>query len=170
MSTFAAHAAAILRRDLSALHREVDAYPDDASVWAEVPGLPNAAGTLVLHLCGNLRHFIGARLGHTGYVRDREREFSARNLSREVLRAEIADAEAAVHRGLSSLADDALAAPFPDTLANHTYATGDFLLHLCSHFAYHLGQIDYHRRVVTGQNVSVGTMALPALHSATAVG
>jgi len=64
----------VLVRDLRTLAAELDAYPDDASVWACPPGIPNAAGTLVLHVAGNLRHFVGARMGGTGYVRDRAAE------------------------------------------------------------------------------------------------
>jgi hypothetical protein len=77
----------VLVRDLRTLAAELDAYPDDASVWACPPGIHNSAGTLVLHLAGNLRHFVGARLGGTGYVRDRAAEFAARGLSRAELRA-----------------------------------------------------------------------------------
>jgi hypothetical protein len=167
MPAHAADMSTLLLRDLAALRRELDAYPDDDSVWALPPGLPNSAGTLALHLCGNLRHFVGARLGGSGYVRNREREFSARGLSREALRAEIAEADAAVRRVLPALDDAALDAPYPDALANHTYGTGDFILHLCSHFAYHLGQVDYHRRIVTGVNESIGAMALMELRTAT---
>src|SRR5215210_3752066 len=76
-------------RDISTLRRELELYPDDKSLWRAVPGLPNAGGTLVLHLAGNLRHFIGAQLGGTSYVRDREAEFSTRGLSREKLAREI---------------------------------------------------------------------------------
>jgi hypothetical protein len=167
MSTFAEQSSAILLRELATLRREIDAYADDDGVWALAPGLPNSAGTLVLHLCGNLRHFVGSRLGSTGYVRDRPREFGARDLPRELLLEEIAAAEAAVRDVLPGLSEAALAAAYPDVLAGHAYATGDFVLHLCTHFAYHLGQIDYHRRIVTGQNVSVGAVPPTALHSAT---
>ena len=170
MSAFGANASTILLRDLAALRRELDAYPDDDSVWVLPAGLPNSAGTLTLHLCGNLRHFVGARLGGSSYIRDREREFSARGASREALRADIAEAEAAVQRVLPALDVAALAAPYPDAVANHTFGTGDFILHLCSHFAYHLGQIDYHRRIVTGHNVSIGAVALTAIRTATAAG
>jgi len=170
MSTFGANASAILLRDLGALRRELDAYPDDDSVWVLPGSLPNSAGTLVLHLCGNLRHFIGARLGGSAYVRDREREFGARGIPRDVLRADIAEAETAVAGALPALSDAALEAPYPDRLGNHTYGTADFILHLCSHFAYHLGQIDYHRRIVTGQHVGIGAVAPSALRTATLIG
>ena len=95
----------ILTRELYALRRGVEAYPDDASLWRAVPGIANVGGTLVLHLCGNLQHFIGAVLGGSGYRRDREAEFSRREVSRAVLIAEIDAAIAAVARGLDATSD-----------------------------------------------------------------
>ncbi len=158
--------AALFRRDLNALRREVEAYPDDILAWHEVPGLTNAGGTLVLHLCGNLQHFIGSRLGNTGFVRDRPAEFSRRGLTRAELCAEVDRARQAVEQTLSGLAPAALGAPFPDTLAAHQFTTDDLLLHLAVHLGYHLGQVDYHRRAVTGRSVTIGAMALPELASA----
>ena len=151
----------ILQRELAAVRRSVEAYPDDASLWAERPGLPNAAGTLVLHIAGNLQHYVGAVLGHTGYVRDRDAEFARRGVSREELLAEIDRAAAAVDQGLARLPDEdkALVRPYPERVAGREIATGDYLVHLASHLAYHLGQLDYHRRIVTGHRAGVAAVA-----------
>ena len=157
---------AMLTRDLQALRRSIEAYPDDALPWRQPPGLPNSAGTLTLHVIGNLRHFVGATLGGTSYTRDREREFSARNLPRKVLVEGLEAAEADVRDALGRLTPGDLKQTFPLVLAGHRFTTGDFLLHLVSHLSYHLGQADYHRRVVTGDATPVGAMALPALASA----
>ncbi|MEJ7809560.1 MAG: DinB family protein [Gemmatimonadaceae bacterium] len=153
----------VLLRDLGAVRRSVEAYPDDASPWAEREGLPNAGGTLVLHLAGNLRHYVGAVLGGSGYVRDRPAEFARRGVSRAEMVAELDAARDAVERGLAALADDALVAPYPERIAGRTVATGDFLVHLAVHLAYHLGQLDYHRRVVTGDPRSIGAVAAAEL-------
>lgn len=158
--------AALFQRDLAALQREIDAYPDDLLPWREVPGLTNSAGTLALHLAGNLRHFIGARLGATGYVRDRPAEFARRGLSRAELRAEVQAAREAIAGTLGPLEPGQLAAPYPDPLVGHRFNTGDLLIHLAVHLGYHLGQVDYHRRMVTGSSVTIGAMALPELASA----
>src|SRR5439155_24275894 len=115
-----------------------------------LPGLPNSAGTLALHLAGNLRHFVGGQLGATGYVRNRDAEFATRDLPRAELLALIDRAIEEVETTLSSLRDQNLARPFPLVVANCSMLTGDFLVHLASHLAYHLGQVDYHRRAVTG--------------------
>ncbi len=154
---------AILKRDLAAVRRSVEAYPDDASIWEERPGLPNVGGTLVLHLAGNLQHFVGAALGKSGYKRDRDAEFSARGVPRSVMLAELDATDRAIDRSLAALPDDALAAPFPLEVAGRSYATGDFLLHLTTHLAYHLGQLDYHRRAVTRDARSINAVAVGEL-------
>jgi hypothetical protein len=150
----------ILIRDIDTLTREIELYPTDEAVWATVPGLPNSGGTLILHLVGNLRHFIGATLGHTGFVRDRDAEFSARGHSRAELRASVSDARADVVSTLSGLPASVLDTMFPLQLAGFSFGTPRMLLHVATHLSYHLGQIDYHRRAVTGDKASAGAMAL----------
>lgn len=140
----------VLLRDLRALRREIDAYPDDASLWQVVPGISNSAGTLILHLAGNVRHFIGAVLGETGYVRDREGEFSRTGVARTVLHADILAAIQAVEDSLPKLTAFQLDAAYPIALRGRRLRTADFLVHLVGHLDYHLGQIDYHRRILTG--------------------
>jgi uncharacterized damage-inducible protein DinB len=158
--------AAILDRDLRTLAREVEAYPDGRQLWQPVPGMANTAGTLVLHLAGNLRHFIGARLGGTGYVRDRAAEFSRRDVSRRDLLAEIETARAEVAGSLASLRDRSLPAEFPEIVAGSRIDTQEYLVHLLTHVAYHLGQIDSHRRIVTGDASGVGAVKPGELGSA----
>jgi hypothetical protein len=158
--------ASILIRELHTLRREVEAYPDEEMPWATRDGLPNTGGNLVLHLCGGLRHFIGAVIGKSGYVRDRPREFSATGLKRVELLAEISEAESVVATVIPALTDADLGAPFPEPLGGVTAETGDFLLHLCMHVGYHLGQVDYHRRVVTGNSAGVGALPISELRTA----
>jgi hypothetical protein len=157
---------AILERDLSALRREVEAYADERDLWRPVPGLTNSAGTLVLHLAGNLQHYLGARLGGTGYVRDRPAEFARRDVPRSELLREIDAARAAVKAGLVGLTESRLRAEFPEAIGDSRIETGEYLVHLTVHFAYHLGQVDYHRRVVTGDASGVGAMRPGELSSA----
>lgn len=154
---------AVILRELGAVRRTVEAYPDDASPWAERPGLPNVGGTLVLHLAGNLQHYIGAVLGKSGYRRNRDAEFSRRDVPRAALLGEIDAARQAVERGMAAVSEDTLAAPYPEPIARRAVATGDFLVHLTTHLAYHLGQLDYHRRVVTGDSRSIGAIAVSEL-------
>ena len=160
----------ILERDLQTLRREIEAYPDERSLWQQVPGIINTAGTLVLHLTGNLQHYLGARLGGTGYRRDRPAEFTRRDVPRAELLREIDAARSAVRAGLADLSDARLSADYPETIAGLGVATGEYLLHLSTHFAYHLGQLDYHRRVVTGNESGVGAMRPAELSTARPTG
>jgi uncharacterized damage-inducible protein DinB len=151
-------------REVATLGRELDLYPDEASVWKELPGLPNSTGTLILHLAGNLQHFIGATLGQSGYVRNRDLEFSARDISRETLKAHLEQAQQAIIMTFSKLDEERLEQPFPELKRDVQLTTRQMLFHLLTHLAYHLGQLDYHRRVVTGSNVSANAVALTELH------
>ena len=165
----AADVGAIIDRDLRTLRRELEAYPDERQIWQEVPGMPNSAGTLALHLAGNLQHYIGARWGDTGYLRDREAEFARRGAPRAELVAEIERARAAVAAGLARIDEAALDLDYPETIAQSRIRTGEYLIHLLTHFAYHLGQLDFHRRVVTGNREGVGALRPMELGSARAV-
>ena len=158
--------AAILDRDLRTLGREVAAYPDESGLWQEVPGISNVAGTLVLHLAGNIQHYIGALLGNSGYVRNRPAEFARRQVSRMELLREIEAARSAVKAALSGSSAPDLEAEFPETVGGARVNTGDYLVHLATHLAYHLGQVDYHRRVVTGQGTAVDAIRPGELSSA----
>lgn len=153
----------MLARDLDTLVREIRLYPEDASLWVAVPGQPTAGGNLALHLAGNLRHFIGATLGTTGYLRDREREFATAGLSREAVIQELDRTKADVQATLRALAPSRLGETFPLEIQGIHLSTEAVLLHLAAHLAFHLGQVDYHRRAVTGDRASAGPLALAPL-------
>ena len=154
---------AMLLREMAAVQRSVQAYPDDASVWAQPDGVPNAGGTLVLHLAGNLQHYVGAVLGGNGYVRDRAAEFSRRDVPRAALLAEVAAALSAVERTLPTLREESLSQPYSEKIGGRVLTIETFLVHLATHLAYHLGQLDYHRRVVTGDAKGVGALSPGAI-------
>ena len=156
----------VLARELRTLAQELLAYEDETELWKVPPGIGNSAGTLALHLCGNLRHFVGATLGDSGYERDRPAEFERRDVPRDELLAEIEATAADVQRALAGLDERRLAEPFPLEIAGVRPDTGDFLIHLVTHLAYHLGQIDYHRRLVTGSSGTVDALSIPRLVSA----
>ena len=153
----------MLARELRAVKRELEAYPDDASVWRPVPGIPNTGGTLALHLAGNVQHFFGAVLGRDGYRRDRDSEFARRDVPRAELLAGIDAAIASVELTLPALDERSLEKPYPEPIAKRSVRSADFLLHLASHLAYHLGQLDYHRRAVTGDPSGVDAVSVREL-------
>jgi hypothetical protein len=162
----AADLAALLDRDLRTLRRELEAYPDERQIWQAVPGLANTAGTLALHLAGSLQHFVGARWGGTGYVRNRDAEFARRDVSRAELIAEIERARAAVAAGLRAIRPEETDAEYPERIGGCRVRTGDFLVHTAVHLAYHLGQVDSHRRMITGNGEGVGAVRPAELGSA----
>lgn len=149
-SKLSADFARILDRDLGRLAEQIETYPDDPAVWRSGGSIKNSAGTLALHLVGNLEHFVGAVLGGTEYVRDREAEFGARDLPRGEILERIDQCRAVVAETLAALPDEAMAEAYPGetppTLEG--VSTHLFLLHLTAHLAWHLGQIDYHRRLL----------------------
>jgi hypothetical protein len=157
--------ATVMTRELKALRREVESYPGDADLWRTVPGIANSGGNLVLHLAGNIQYFLGTVLGGTGYVRYRDAEFGSRDVPRADLLREIDGALAAVETGLARVNDADLKRQFPEAVGGVTPTTGAFLAHLAVHLAYHLGQVDYHRRIVTGQGVTVGALPVKELLS-----
>lgn len=139
---------ALFIRDLANLSKEVELYPNDDSLWSLAPGVTNSGGNLVLHLCGNLRHYIGFRLGQIPYVRNRPAEFALRGLSRAELIAQIEEARSAVSTTLSSLEPARMAEGYPEIVLAEPSSTGFFLIHLYGHLRYHTGQVNYHRRLV----------------------
>jgi hypothetical protein len=153
----------VIVRDLETLLDEICAYPDEKDLWACPPGVANSTGTLALHMAGNLRHYIGAQLGGIAFVRDRDAEFADRGASREDLKQKIMGAIDAVDGTLRRLDDHTLEGEYPLEVGGVRLPTGLFLIHLATHLAFHLGQVDYHRRIVLGQAEGVGVQSLAKL-------
>jgi len=153
----------LLSRELTSFCDELSLFPDEERVWAIVPGVSNSAGTLALHVCGNLQHYVGTVLGGTGYVRDRPLEFSARGVPREILTAELRKTMQVIDAVVPGLTQSVLSSEYPEAVGGFRFPTGLFLLHLSGHLAHHLGQAGYLRRVLTGENRSSGALALGAL-------
>ena len=156
----------LLERDVESFIREVEQFDTDELLWQTLPGVTNSAGNLAIHIAGNLQHFVGARLGGTGYVRDREREFQTHAGTRADVVRELHAARQAVAWTLTHFDASLLNRPMPGAPNNLTIPTGRFLLHLVAHTAFHLGQAGYLRRVLTGTGAqSSNPMALGVLES-----
>ena len=147
---FAKELAALLTRDLTRLGQEIDAFPDEEAIWATMPGVANSAGTLALHLEGNLREYIGRQLGGLQYRRDRPAEFGTRGVSKDELIARVTRLRHEMPPVIAALSVEALDATYPEVVLGTPLTTRQFLVHLQGHLNYHLGQIDYLRRVTTG--------------------
>ncbi|HYJ90476.1 MAG TPA: DinB family protein [Pyrinomonadaceae bacterium] len=141
----------LYERDLAKLRQEVESYPNEADLWKKSGDIPNSAGNLALHLTGNLKHFIGAVLGESGYVRDRPAEFASMGVSREQILADIDETLSILKTAINKLTDDDFAKTYPIEVFGEPMSTGYFLVHLTTHFNYHLGQIDYHRRLLAAK-------------------
>ena len=151
MGNFLTEIRKIFIRDIQKVIDEISGYKNDADLWILPSGINNSAGTLALHLAGNLQHFIGAVLGNSGYVRNRDNEFAARNISQADLILELNKALTIVDKTLSSLPEDKVNETFPHPFYKEAVSNCFILLHLVSHLDYHLGQINYHRRLLTDQ-------------------
>ena len=140
----------LLQRDLEKLKQELLQYRDENMIWKIVPGISNSAGNLCLHLVGNLNTYIGAELGQTGYIRNRELEFSQKDIPRTELIKKVENTILVITEALHHLPDEALAQEYPLLVLKEKTSTGYFLTHLAVHLGYHLGQINYHRRILEG--------------------
>lgn len=137
----------LFNRDLLKLKQEIESYNDQNKLWYVANGISNSAGNLCLHLIGNLNHFIGATLGNTGYVRNRELEFSEKNIPADELVKRINNTVAVVENAFNKLSDEKLSEDFPLLYNNERVSTMLMLTHLLTHLGYHLGQINYLRRL-----------------------
>jgi len=135
-------------KNLEHLNTEISSYKNEANLWIKAEGINNPAGNLCLHLCGNLQHYIGALIGNSGYKRNRDAEFSKKNISRNDLLMEINITEEIISSIFDSLEEKDLEKPYPDKSFGDNANAGHAILQCEVHFTYHLGQINYHRRIL----------------------
>jgi len=133
-------------RDLHKLKTEIELYRDEENLWRIENKIPNSAGNLCLHLIGNLNTYIGAEIGKTNYVRDRDSEFSLKDIPKAELIRMITETIVVVNASLDKLTEGELEKEYPVLVFERKTSTGYLLMHLATHLAYHLGQINYHRR------------------------
>jgi len=138
----------LLLRDLEKLKTEISSFKDEKKIWEVSGDVKNSAGNLCLHLCGNLQHFIGSVLGNSGYVRNRDAEFTKKDISIRELVAEIELTAIVVETALKDLPEEILKKTYPINVFGYEMTTEFFLTHLTTHLNYHLGQINYHRRLL----------------------
>ena len=141
--------ARLYERDILKIKNEMLAYADEDQRWELVPGISNSGGNLCLHLLGNLQHYIGAVLGKSGYIRNRPEEFSLKNVPVTELVACIERTLLIVSKTIRTLDTDILESQYPEKVFDYAMTVQYFLLHLLAHLSYHLGQINYHRRIVS---------------------
>jgi hypothetical protein len=138
----------LFERDLDKIITEISLFENESDIWKIKEGILNSAGNLALHIIGNLNHFIGTTLGNTGYVRNRDEEFSLKDIPRETLIADINDLKETVKNTLSKLSSSDLQNDFPIKIRDEVFSTQNMLVFLLAHLNYHLGQINYLRRMM----------------------
>ena len=138
----------LYNRDLNKLKREIELYKHESNLWRIENSIKNSGGNLCLHLIGNLKTYIGNGLAQIGYVRHRELEFSASFIERSELYNMIDETIQAVNQGLDKLSDEQLSENFPMLIWEYETGMAFTLIHLHAHLNYHLGQINYHRRML----------------------
>jgi len=139
---------ALFQRDLNKIIEEINMYKAESNLWKVEGTITNSAGCLCVHLIGNLNHFIGAILGNSGYIRQRDLEFSIKDIPRSELIAQIKNTIVVIENTLESLTASDLHSAYKLQVFNEVMTTEYFLVHLNTHLSYHLGQINYHRRLI----------------------
>jgi uncharacterized damage-inducible protein DinB len=138
----------LLHRDLTKLKLEISLYRNEQNLWRVEQDVTNSSGNLCLHIIGNLNTYIGATLGNSGYVRNREEEFSLKDIPQKELIAKIEETILVVGSVLHTLTDEKFTEEYPIVVFAEKTSIGFFLVHLATHLTYHLGQVNYHRRLL----------------------
>jgi hypothetical protein len=143
----------LFERDINQIINELNQYQDEANIWKIEANITNSAGNLTLHLIGNLNTYIGKEIGHTNYVRNRTLEFTQKKIPKQELILQLEKTKEVIKLALSNLTAEELNNEKPilflDKETTHQY----LLIHLTMHLAYHLGQINYHRRLLDKSNI-----------------
>ena len=143
----------LFNRDLNRLHKEIEAYTDEAVLWETAEGITNPAGNLCLHLVGNLNEYIGRQIGRIPYQRNRSLEFSASGISQKELLTLIKNTQEVVEMSLENMKNEQLSDKYPENVLGYDMTVHYFLVHLNGHLNWHLGQINYHRRLLSTPSV-----------------
>jgi hypothetical protein len=138
----------LYQRDIDKLIEEINLFKKEKNIWKVKGEVKNPAGNLTMHLIGNLNHFIGRTLGNTDYIRKREDEFSVKNVSREKLISDLVSLKEVITTSLGNLSDEDLKKEFPLKIREEILTTELLLIYLLNHFNYHLGQVNYLRRII----------------------
>ena len=112
-------------------------------LWSEKHGIPNSIGTLIRHLTGNLNHYLGAGILKNGYIRNREKEFSDTNLAKETIIAELETAVIIAKEAVSQINEEIILQPYTTPCGDNYESFAYHIVRLATHFALHLGQVDY---------------------------
>jgi uncharacterized damage-inducible protein DinB len=135
------------------LKNEIELYKNETDIWEIKGQINNSAGNLCLHLIGNLNTYIGKELGGKEYIRNRELEFNSKNVPREELIKKIVNTIEIINQTFDNFDEKLLETEYPILVFENKTSTEYFLVHLTTHLTYHLGQINYHRRLIENKAI-----------------
>ena len=135
-------------RDLLQLITEVNLFSKEENLWKTEGSVKNSSGNLVLHIIGGLTYLVGTTLAHTGYVRDRDQEFIRKGVERTEMVAQLETLIPMISNTFNALTPEQMEADFPIFFDQPNTSTSYVLVKLLSHLNYHLGQVNYLRRVL----------------------
>lgn len=138
----------IFDRDIEKVKKELSLYQEEENIWKIKKNIKNSGGNLTLHLIGNLKHFIGAILGESGYIRNREAEFTDIHIPVQDMLRQLDEVKTVIHNTFARISSADLEKKYPVNVFGYEMNTMYFLMHLIAHLNYHLGQINYHRRLL----------------------
>lgn len=139
----------IFERDLKKLKEEILLFENESDLWITAGDVNNSPGNLCLHICGNLKHFVGHILGGTDFIRERAKEFSLKDVPKNELLKNCNETLAVVKSTFKNLGDEEFQRTYPINVFKEEMTAEFFLIHLTTHLNYHLGQINYHRRLLS---------------------
>jgi hypothetical protein len=132
-------------RDIWKLIGEINLFRDEKNLWRTNGSVKNSSGNLALHIIGGTNHLIGATLAKTGYIRERDQEFILKDVERKILVAQLEHLIPMINETLNqtNLEDE-----YPLIFDDMKRTKGYVLMQLLLHLNYHLGQVNYLRRIL----------------------
>ena len=137
----------IFKNRLLDLRHEILSYKHEKDMWTLHGSITNSPANLAIHLCGNLNHFIGSVIGKNDYIRERDKEFAIKDVPRDEIVKQIDGTVEVIVPILKNLTPEELHQKFPTDDFGDDQSVEWVLSYLAFHFGYHLGQINYHRRM-----------------------
>ena len=135
-------------RDIRKLIEEITLFKQEDNLWRTAGTVKNSAGNLVQHIIGGTNYLIGTKLANTGYVRDRDMEFTQKGVQRKVLIAELEGIIEMIRNLLNGFSQGDMEADYPIVFDGAKRSNTYLLVQLLAHLNYHLGQVNYLRRVL----------------------
>jgi hypothetical protein len=133
-------------RDIRKLIEEINLFKNEEDLWRTRGDVKNSGGNLALHITGGLNHLIGATLAHTGYIRNRDQEFTSKGVERKYLVAQLEKLIQMISETLNGFTQEQMDAEYPIFFDKPNTSVNYVLMQLLAHLNYHLGQVNYLRR------------------------